>query len=112
MVGILRTCESLGCTINSFLRDCGEESLPWWAEVALWRGYAYLFGPGGRERIGCEFASLKHTIAASVGAKTKPVDHVLFTFPDFQKQDTQNRARAAFWALRRIAVERKSDTAG
>ena len=112
MVGILRQCESLGCTINAFLRDCGEAALPWWAELALWRGYAYLFGPGGRERIGCEFASLKHIIAASVGAKTKPSDHIAFPFPDFQKQDAQARMREAYWALRRIAVVRKPDTSG
>lgn len=112
MVGILRQCESLGCTVNAFLRDCGEAALPWWDEAALWRGYAYLFGPGGRERIGTEFASLKYTVAAAVGAKTKPEDHMLYRFPDFNERDRERRTMEAFWAMRKLAVKGKPETSG
>lgn len=107
MIGILRTCDSLGCTINAYLRDCGEASLPWWAEAALWQGYTYLFGPGGRERISAELSSLRYTVAACVGAKTKPKDHVLFPFPDIANKSRENRAMDLYWALRQIAVPTK-----
>jgi hypothetical protein len=112
VVGILRQCDSLGCTVNAFLRDCGEAALPWWAEAALWRGFAYLFGPGGRERIGTEFASLKYTVAAAVGAKTKPEDHMLYRFPDLAEKSREANTMDAYWALRKIAVTRKPETSG
>ncbi len=73
----------------------------------MWQGYTHLFGPGGRERTSAELSSLRYTVAACVGAKTKPKDHVLFPFPDIANKSRENRAMDLYWALRQIAVPTK-----
>lgn len=83
MLPLLHTAESLGCSLARLIKDTYGEHVrvPLHVEQALWSGYRHLYGPGGRQRVGLEFAALRQMVGNAMGGKLKLEQCQLFPFP-------------------------------
>ncbi len=106
---LLQQAEGLGVSLADLVASWYPQAprVPMWVETALWAGYAWLYGPGGRQRLGYELSALRLRVHTVMGGKSRLSEHELFPFPSrdldaapqslgARRQREIDRKRAAF----------------
>ncbi len=90
--------------------------VPMWVETALWQGYAWLYGPGGRQRLSLEVSALRLRVHTVMGGRGRLGEHELFPFPtkelevghlsleERKRRDAEKRAAKLLSAIKMWAI--------